>query len=114
MTIHENIKRLRLEKNLTLEELGKKVGTTKQTIKRYESGEISTIPYDKIVLLADTLGVAPGVLMGWQREFSIESAELDVKLTNMENRLKEYALKLSQMPKEKQEHIMNLIDMLSE
>lgn len=38
MNIHENIKRLREEKNLTLEEVGKRTGTTKQTIKRYESG----------------------------------------------------------------------------
>ena len=46
MNIHENIKRLREEQNLTLEEVGKRTGTTKQTIKRYESGEISAIPYD--------------------------------------------------------------------
>lgn len=43
----------------------------------------------------------------------IEMAKTDVELTNMSNRLKEYALKMAKMPKDKQEHIMSLIDMLT-
>ena len=42
----------------------------------------------------------------------IEMAQKDVELTNMSDRLKEYALKMAKMPKDKQEHIMQLIDML--
>lgn len=32
----------------------------------------------------------------------------------MPSKIKEYALKLAEMPKEQQEHIMSLIDMLSD
>jgi len=64
--LNRNIKRLRRERGLTLEELGQKVGTSRQTIQRYESGQITTIPYDKIILLAKALGVTPPELMGWK------------------------------------------------
>ena len=65
MTIKDNIRQRRIEKGLTLEELGKAVGVSKQTIQRYETGQITTIPYDKILLLATALSVTPQALMGW-------------------------------------------------
>ena len=52
MSIGENIKTKRLLKGYTLEELAKKVGTSKQTIQRYESGIISNIPSDKIEMIS--------------------------------------------------------------
>ena len=73
MTIKENIRRLRIERGLTLEELGKAVGVSKQTIQRYETGQIATIPYDNILLLASTLGVAPQELMGWSNPGQLAS-----------------------------------------
>lgn len=51
---------------MTLEELAEKVGTSKQTIQRYESGKISNIPSDKIELLAKYLDTTPAKLMGWE------------------------------------------------
>lgn len=112
MSIHDNLKKLREEHNLTLEEVGKRVGTTKQTIKRYESGEISAIPYDRIVLLAKCYNVTPSFIMGWEDEFSPEVAELDLQITNYNRETKEYMLKMAKLPKEKRQQIYNLIDML--
>ena len=66
--IHENIKKLRTEKNQTLEEVGKAIGTSKQTIQRYENKEILNIPYDKIELLAKHFNVSPAYLMDWQEQ----------------------------------------------
>ena len=40
-------------------------------------------------------------------------ATIDVELSNMNDRLKEYALKLANLPKDKQEHVMQLIDWLN-
>lgn len=48
MTIGDKIKKFRLEKNMTQGELGAKLGVTKQTIFKYESGEITNIPLDNI------------------------------------------------------------------
>ncbi|MBR4049146.1 MAG: helix-turn-helix domain-containing protein [Clostridia bacterium] len=66
MSIGTQIKQQRLKKGYTLEELAKLVGTSKQTIQRYETGVISNIPSDKIEALAMALGVSPAYLMGWE------------------------------------------------
>ena len=59
------LKELRRAKGLTLDALAEMVGTSKQTIQRYETGKISNIPHDKVESLAAALGVAPSELMGW-------------------------------------------------
>ncbi len=59
------LKELRLERGLSLEELGRMIGTSKQTIHRYETGEIENIPHEKVEKLAECLGVHPSELMGW-------------------------------------------------
>ena len=60
------LKAARKAKGLTLDELAARVGTSKQTIHRYERGIISNIPHDKIELLARALEIAPSELMGWE------------------------------------------------
>ena len=112
MNIHENIKKLREEQHLTLEEVGKRTGTTKQTIKRYEDGEISNIPYDRILSLAKCFSVSPGYLMGWEPKTTEQIANIDFELTNMDQRIKAYALKMNELSKENQEFIMQMIDKL--
>lgn len=76
--IHHNIYVYRKQNNMTLEELGKRIGTSKQTIKRYETGEIKSIPYDKIVALANVFGITPQKLMGWEEtdESKVKTLEL--------------------------------------
>ncbi len=53
---------------MTLEELAQAIGTSKQTVQRYESGVISNIPKEKIEALAEALGTTPSFLMGWEVE----------------------------------------------
>lgn len=65
MGLKENIKKLRLDSNFTLEELAQKIGIGKSTLHKYESGEIYNIPHDKIELLAKALNTTPSNLMGW-------------------------------------------------
>ena len=47
-----NLKKLRKEKKLTLEEIAAALGTSKQTIHRYENGIISNVPAEKVEALA--------------------------------------------------------------
>ena len=63
--LSKNIKRLRKEKGLTLDELAARLGTSKQTIHRYENGIITNIPSEKVEMLAQALAVTPAELMGW-------------------------------------------------
>lgn len=66
--IGKKIKELRKAKRMTLEELAAALGTSKQTIHRYENGIIANIPSEKIVALAEALGTTPAILMGWSSE----------------------------------------------
>ena len=63
--IANRLKELRKSKGLTLEELAEALGTSKQTIHRYENGIISNIPSEKVEALAKVLGTTPSRLMGW-------------------------------------------------
>ena len=47
---------------MTLEELARRLGTTKQTVSRYEKGIIS-IYLDRIPVIAQALGVSPSLLL---------------------------------------------------
>ena len=57
MSLGQFIKEKRIENNLSLEQLGKKVGVSKMTISRWESGEIKNMGSDKIEKLALALDV---------------------------------------------------------
>lgn len=67
MGLKENIKSKRIERKMTLEDLAKSVGVSRQTIQRYESGVIGNIPFDKIELIARALDTSPAYLMGWEQ-----------------------------------------------
>lgn len=64
--IGENIKKRRLELEMTLEEVSKGVGVSRQTLSRYETGVIGNIPSDKIELLSKVLKTTPAAIMGWE------------------------------------------------
>ncbi len=63
--LSNKLKELRKEKKLTLEDLAQKLGTSRQTIHRYETGKITNIPPEKVETLALALGTTPADLMGW-------------------------------------------------
>ena len=63
--LSNNLKRLRKERHMTLEELAEAIGTSKQTIHRYENGIIANVPPEKVEQLAEALGATPAELMGW-------------------------------------------------
>lgn len=64
-TIGSRIKEKRETVGISQEQLGKMCHTTKQTIFKYESGLVTNIPMDRIVAIANALGVEPCSIMGW-------------------------------------------------
>lgn len=65
MEIGERIRELRLQHNLTLEELGNLCGVGKSTVRKWEKGMISDIRQTNLAKLANALGTTPESLMGW-------------------------------------------------
>lgn len=70
--LNERIKNRRKLLNKTLLELAEYIGVKEATMQRYESGEIKSIPYDNIVLIADCLDCTPQYLMGWSDNIKTE------------------------------------------
>lgn len=65
MTIGERIKQLRINKGMTQEELGSKIGVRKQAIYKYEQGLVVNLKRDVIGKLSKALEVSPSYLMGF-------------------------------------------------
>ena len=61
----QKIKELRLQRGMTLEQVGDIVGVGKSTVRKWETGMIANMKRDKIALLAKALGTTPAYLMGW-------------------------------------------------
>lgn len=59
MKVNELISNRRKELGLTLEEVANKVGVSKSTVKKWESGFIKNMRRDKMALLADALQISP-------------------------------------------------------
>ena len=65
MGLKENLKSARLSLGLTLDEAALKIGVSKPTLQRYESGVIANIPAENIEKLATLYATTPALLMGW-------------------------------------------------
>lgn len=108
--INKNIYSLRKQNKMSMEELGKRINVSKQTIQKYESGEIKNIPYDKILALANVLDVSPIQLMGWKTDEEInEQLELNSKVALKDAEL---VTKFHKLSISDQDIIMSMINSL--
>jgi repressor LexA len=71
--LSERIRALRKKRGLSLEQLADIIGTSRQTVHRYETGVIANIPHEKIEALAKALDTTPSSLMGWDEDRRIPS-----------------------------------------
>ena len=74
MQMNEIIKNRRSELGLTLEDVARRVGVSRTTVLRWETGEIRNLGRDKIAALATALNVSPEYLLGWTDDPSIRMA----------------------------------------
>ena len=74
MDMGQKIYNLRIQKGLTLEELGNMVGVGKSTVRKWENGMIANMRRDKILKVSEALDTTPAYLMGWDQEESSEKS----------------------------------------
>lgn len=79
MTVGERIRYIRKQRNMTIDSLAQKVGVTRQTISRYETGTISDIPKSKLEKVAKELGVMCEYLEGWTLDSQCDSTLFDIQ-----------------------------------
>ena len=107
----KNISEARKNAGLTMEELGKMVGVSRATIKRYESGEIANIPDDKIEKIAKATKVSEAFLMGWDT-LKKENAAFHARILK-DAELQELIKDFLMLDKTDQELITNMIQSLT-
>lgn len=72
MKVGEMLKKLRTNKNLSLDDVSKQLGIARQTLYKYETGIITNIPLTRIEELAKIYRVEPGYIMGWKDDSKLE------------------------------------------
>ena len=101
------------EKGLKNADVARATGISNMTLSDWKRGK-SVPKSDKMRKIAEYLNVSVDYLMtGKDGAFTKEIAETDAKLLFMNKEIKEYALKLNNLPKETQKIIMDLIDQIS-
>lgn len=75
--IMRRMKNRREELNMSYQTLSEKVGISKSTLQRYETGFIKNMPVDKLEEIANALLVSPSYLMGWEEDTSTIAAHKD-------------------------------------
>ena len=117
MTIGDKIKRLRNERGMTQEELGKMIGVQKAAINKYETGIVVNLKKEIIQKLARALDVNPVWLMdeedGWppmpSSRYFIQQILDDDGSHPRTPEARILAKGIDRMPQEQREAIMNMM-----
>lgn len=94
--IGRRIRALRIDKNVSQEDLGKKLGVTFQQIQKYENGS-NRIASERLMEIARELETTPHELLGWNGkgipvfEFDIETYKLAKLFSPLPDRIKPLA-----------------------
>ena len=103
--LSRKIKQLRLENNMTLEQVAQIVGVGKSTVRKWENGIIANMRRDKIAVLAKALHTTPAFLMGWEDEYATKKAPDRLELTEAESMLLEL---FRQIPRDQQRVFLDM------
>lgn len=80
----DNIRRLRQDRGLRQEELGRRVGASKQSVSNWENGNIAP-SIDLLLRLADFFGVSTDYLLGREDQRTLDAAGLtDTQATHIQ------------------------------
>ena len=116
MTTGEKIKMLREQRGYTLEELGKRVGVGKSTVRKWETGAIENMGRDKIARLSEVFGVSPTYLINDDEEMpdtqtSAGHREEEYEETK-ENVLRDYVMKAYSLHPENFQKLKEYLELL--
>ena len=103
------IKKARMEKGMTQEELAEKVGVKKSAVAKWENGRVSEIKRTNLKNLADALGLDPNQLLG-DAEYS-KKPVIEDGLTESQMKLIAFA---KTVPEDKAEMILKVIQSIVE
>lgn len=110
MTLKARIKKLCELCGKSMNQVEKDLGFGSGYLSKLDNSTPNT---KKIQQIANYFNVSVSYLLaGAKYEQANESAKLDFTISQMPNELKEYALKMAKLPKEKQDLVLKMIDEL--
>jgi transcriptional regulator with XRE-family HTH domain len=96
MTIGERIHNARMDKGMTMDELGKRIGVQKSAINKYEKGIVTNIKRSTIARIAIALDVSPVYLLGYD-DPCVDEERLLGLFRSMSDEGRAYLLKTAEM-----------------
>jgi len=103
MEMGERIKRLRIERGMTQEELGRAVGLQRAAINKYEKGIVENIKRTTIIKLAEVLRTTPSYLVGYEDDEEVS------ELTAIQEELME---KIFELTPDNQRTLIGIVETL--
>ena len=64
----DRIRELRIQNNMTLDDVARHLGINRQAVYKYEQGLVTNIPLDKIEKMATLFNSTPDYIAGWSEE----------------------------------------------
>lgn len=105
------LKTKRLEKRLTLEQVGKMVGVGKSTVRKWENGMIENMGRDKIVALSKALDISPLDILGIDKpQESTTKQILDSVFSKLEEPRQEKVVTYAKSELDDQNKVMEIAD----
>lgn len=112
MEIGKIIKRARLEKGFTQEQLANMVGVQKSAIAKWENGRVSEIKRSNLKKLAAALGLKPTVLLSDANETPVALAEGFANIY-LDSDLQKMIVEFNSLDEKKKDQVMEYIHLLS-
>lgn len=72
MSFSEKLAQAMKDKEMSTRRLSELTGIPKSAIQRYTSGETEKIPIDRMIRMAEAMGIDPAYVMGWSSDSSGE------------------------------------------
>ena len=74
----DRIRELRIQHDMTLDDVAKYLGINRQAVYKYEQGIVTNIPLDKIEKMAVLFDTTPDYIAGWSEDVPVRKMNLQL------------------------------------
>ena len=110
MNVGERMRAIRKQKQMSADELARKIGVSRSTIFRYEKGDIEKVPIEIVAKVADALDIKPEQLMGLKPASIADSVHNIVTRLHPARQKKVYNYADDQLKQQQNENVVSLDD----
>lgn len=112
-TIHQRIKKLREDKGLSQESLGKAAGVTYQSVQEWEQADGTAPSRKRLKKVADALGVTEQYLLSGEESGLVGVRQAAAEYQSVSARALDVARRFDQLSQDCQDHVSAQVDLLS-